>query len=302
VVFDGERAIGVKISIGGPGGKEKLLRADREVVVSAGAYGSPHLLLRSGVGPADELTPFGIPVVADLPVGRDLQDHVLSPVNFLTDEESLITAMSPANVAALYEAGRGPLTSNIAEAGGFIATRSGMAGPDVQFASGPVLFFEEGTGVPKVHGMVIAVASLTSASRGRVSLRSSAPDAAPRILHNYLQAPQDRLSMIEGLRAAMEIANQPAMRKVVTGDFDVPASDRDADLLAYLRRTLMTFFHPTSTCSIGSVVDSELKVFGLDGLRVVDASVMPTVVRGNTNAPTIMIAEKAADLIKAARH
>jgi choline dehydrogenase len=146
--------------------------------------------------------------------------------------------------------------------------------------------------------MVIAVSTLQPQSRGKVTLRSPAPDAAPRIVHNYLQAGEDRRSMIAGLRAAMEIANQPAMRQVVTGHFDVPRSDSDADLLAHARRTAQTQYHPTSTCAIGSVVDSELAVLGLQGLRVVDASVMPAVVRGNTNAPTIMIAEKAADCIK----
>jgi choline dehydrogenase-like flavoprotein len=302
VVFDGKRATDVEISTGCPGGEVQPLRAECEVVLSAGSYGSPHLLLLSGVGPAADLTPFGIPVVQDLPVGQGLQDHVLCAVNYLSYEESLITAMSPANLAELQRAGRGPLTSNIDEAGGFIETRSGLTGPDIQFHSGPVLFFDEGLGVPQVHGTVLAVSMVSPQSRGKVSLRSAAPDAAPRILHNYLEAEEDRRSMVAGLRVALEIAAQPAMRKVITGDFDVPASDRDADLLAHARRTVQTQYHPTSTCAIGSVVDSELKVLGLEGLRVVDASVMPAVVRGNTNAPTIMIAEKAADLIKAAQH
>jgi choline dehydrogenase-like flavoprotein len=302
VVFDGERAIGVEISFGGSGGEVTLLRANREVVLSAGSYGSPHLLLLSGVGPAADLGAFGIPVVADLPVGEGLQDHMLCAVNYLSDEESLITAMSPANLAALRESGRGPLTSNIDEGGGFLETRSGLTGPDIEFHSGPVLFFDEGLGAPTAHGTVIAVSTLSPQSRGRVSLRSSAPDAAPRILHNYLQAEEDRRSMIAGLRAAMEIGAQPGMRKVITAPYDVPASDSDADLLAHARAKAQTQYHPTSTCAIGSVVDSELAVLGLDGLRVVDASVMPTVVRGNTNAPTIMIAEKAADLIRDAQH
>ena len=302
VLFDGKRATEVEISTCGSRGEVRLLRAEREVVLSAGTYGSPHLLLLSGVGPAADLTPFGIPVVQDLPVGQGLQDHLLSAVNYLSDEESLITAMSPSNLAALQEDGRGPLTSNIDEGGGFIETCSGLTGPDIQFHSGPVLFFDEGLGVPQVHGTVIAVSTLTPESRGKVSLRSAAPDAAPRIFHNYLQAEKDRRSMIAGLRAALEIGARPAMRKVITGDFDVPASDSDADLLAHARRTAQTQYHPTSTCAIGSVVDSELKVLGLEGLRVVDASVMPTVIRGNTNAPTIMIAERAADLIKAAQH
>jgi choline dehydrogenase-like flavoprotein len=302
VVFEGTRAVGVEISSGRPGGELTLLRADREVVLSAGAYGSPHLLLLSGVGPAADLGVFGIPVLADLPVGEGLQDHALCALNYLSDEESLITAMSPVNLAVLREFGRGPLTSNIDEGGGFLATRSGLAGPDIEFHSGPVLFFDEGLGAPRVHGTVLAVSTLSPASRGQVGLRSTAPDAAPRILHNYLQEAEDRRSMIAGLRAAMEIAARPSMRKVITGSYDVPASDSDADLLAHARAKAQTQYHPTSTCAIGTVVDSDLAVFGLERLRVVDASVMPTVVRGNTNAPTIMIAEKAADLIKATGH
>jgi choline dehydrogenase-like flavoprotein len=210
--------------------------------------------------------------------------------------------MSPANLAALQDTGTGPLTSNIDETGGFIQTRPGLAGPDIQFHAGPVLFFDEGLGAPQVHGTLVAVSMVSPESRGTVSLRSPAPGTAPRIRHNYLQSEEDRRSIIAGLRAAPEISGQPAMRKVITGPFDVPPSDSDVDLLAHARRTAQTQYHPTSTCAIGSVVDSELKVFGLDGLRVVDASVMPTVPRGNTNAPTIMIAERAADLIKAAQH
>jgi choline dehydrogenase-like flavoprotein len=292
VVFDGERAIGVEISSAGPGGEAELLRADREVILSAGSYGSPHLLLLSGVGPAADLGGFGIPVIQDLPVGRGLQDHLLSAVNYLS---------VPASCSAARFAGTGPLTSNIDETGGFIETRPGLTGPDIEFHAGPVLFFDEGLGAPEVHGTVIAVSTLSPESRGTVSLRTAAPGTAPRIRHNYLQTEEDRRSIIAGLRAAMEISGQPAMRKVITAPFDVPASDRDADLLAHARRTAQTQYHPTSTCAIGSVVGSDLKVLGLDGLRVVDASVMPTVPRGNTNAPAIMIAEKAADLIKTAQ-
>jgi choline dehydrogenase len=299
VLFYGERASGVEIELDR---EVRVLRAERETVLSAGAYGSPHLLLLSGVGPAEELAPFGIPAVADLPVGRELQDHMLCALNYLTEGESLLTAMSPANLAELEDAGRGPLSSNIDEAGGHIETRSGLAGPDIQLHSGPTLFYGEGLSAPpQAHGTVLAVSTLSPQSRGAVSLRSADPTAAPRIVHNYLAAEEDRRSVIDGLRAALEIAAQPAMREVIAGDFDVPASDSDADLLAHARASAQTQYHPTSTCAIGSVVDPELKVLGLDGLRVVDASVMPTIVRGNTNAPTIMIAEKAADLIKEAQ-
>ena len=268
-------------------------------MLSAGSYGSPHLLLLSGVGPVVDLSPFDIPTVADLPVGHGLQDHMICAINYFTDEESLITAASPANTAALQERGQGPLTSNIDEAGGFLQSRAGLTGPDVQLHSAPVIFFDEGFGAPTTHGTAIAVSTVSPESRGQVRLRSAYPDAAPRIQHNYLQAEDDCQSMVAGLRAAMEIAHQAPMRTIITGDFDVPASDSDADLLAYARQKAHTQYHPTSTCAIGSVVDPQLRVLGLDGLRVVDASVMPTVVRGNTNAPTIMIAEKAAELIKA---
>jgi choline dehydrogenase len=296
VVFQNERAIGVEIS---SGRQLSLVRAECEVILSAGAYGSPHLLLLSGVGPIADLSPFDIPSVADLPVGQGLQDHMLCAINYFTDEESLITAASPANTAALQELGQGPLTSNIDEAGGFLQTRTDLSGPDIQLHSAPVIFFDEGFGAPPAHGTAIAVSTVSPESRGQVRLRSAYPDAAPRIQHNYLQAEGDRQSMVAGLRAAMEIAHQAPMRTIITGNFDVPPSDTDADLLSHARQKAHTQYHPTSTCAIGSVVDPALRVFGLDGLRVVDASVMPTVVRGNTNAPTIMIAEKAADLIKA---
>ncbi|HEX4246222.1 MAG TPA: GMC family oxidoreductase N-terminal domain-containing protein, partial [Pseudonocardia sp.] len=298
VVFEGDRAAGVELSTGGD---VQVVRAEREVLLAAGSYGSPHLLLLSGVGPAAELTPFGIPVLAELPVGRGLQDHLLCAFNYLTDEESLLAAATPENFAALKERGQGPLTCNIDEGGGFIETRGGLAGPDIQLHSGPVIFCDEGLGAPGVHGTVVAVSLLSPASRGQVGLRSAAPDAAPRIRHNYLREADDRQSVVAGLRAAMEIGSRSAMRKMCTGSYDVPPSDSDADLLAHARRAGQTQYHPTSTCAIGSVVDPELRVYGLTGLRVVDASVMPSVVRGNTNAPTIMIAEKAADLVKAAQ-
>jgi choline dehydrogenase len=300
VVFDGERAAGVEISTGGAGGELTLLRAALEVVLSAGAYGSPQLLMLSGVGPATELAPMQIPVVQDLPVGHQLQDHMLCAINYRTSEESLLTAMSPANLAQLQQSGTGPLASNVEEAGGFVETRTGLDGPDIGLHCGPVLFFDEGLSPPREHGVVVAISTMNPESRGQVRLRSAAPDAPPRIRHNFLQAADDRRSTIAGLRAALDIAHQPALRKVITADFDVPVSDSDADLLAHARRTAHTQYHPTSTCAIGSVVDHQLKVHGIDGLRVVDASVMPRIVRGNTNAPTIMIAEKAADLIKAA--
>nr|WP_272920565.1 GMC oxidoreductase [Streptomyces sp. SID5910] len=165
------------------------------------------------------------------------------------------------------------------------------------FHAAPVLFHQDGLGAPTGHGFSFGPCVLAPTSRGAVMLRSPRPDAAPRIVHNYLTTPQDREVIVAGIRIALEIAAQSAVTDLVTAPFDVPASDTDADLLAWAQRSGQTLYHPTSTCAIGAVVDPELRVYDVPGLRVADASVFPTVPRGNTNAPTIMAAEKAADLI-----
>ncbi|MET8424485.1 GMC oxidoreductase [Nocardia sp. NPDC004860] len=237
--------------------------------------------------------------VHELPVGQHLQDHLAVFLNYRTDRESLMTALTPDHLALLQTEARGPLTSNVGEAGGFVATRPGLAGPDVQFHQAPALFYDEGMGPLLEHGFGFGPCLVNPTSRGELTLRSAAPGTAPRIRHNYLATEDDQQTMIAGLRIALDIAGQTALREVTTGEFSVPASDSDADLLDFARRTAQTLYHPTSTCVIGAVVDPQLRVLGLEGLRVADASVMPTVVRGNTNAPTIMIAEKAADLIAA---
>jgi len=294
VLFEGNRAVGVEI---GRGGEIEQLRANREVILSAGTYGSAHLLLLSGVGPADQLAAFQIGVVQDLPVGQGLQDHLMVLLNYLTNEESLMTALSPDNLALLQSEGRGPLTSNVGEAGGFFETRPGLAGPDVQFHQAPALFYDEGLGAAVAHGFAFGPGVVKPSSRGTVTLRSAAPDIAPRIQHNYLNTEQDRDSILAGLRLALEMAAQPALKDVITAGFRVPDGGTDEELLGFARQNAQTLYHPTSTCAIGSVVDSRLRVLGLEGLRVADASVMPSVVRGNTNAATIMVGEKAADMI-----
>ncbi|MEU6187851.1 GMC family oxidoreductase N-terminal domain-containing protein [Nocardia sp. NPDC047038] len=294
VVIENGRATGVVI---GRDGSTEVIQARREVVLAAGAYGSAHLLLLSGVGPAEQLSAFGIETIRDLPVGRNLQDHLSVFLNYRTDRESLMTALTPENLALLQEQGRGPLTSNIGEAGGFIETRGGLGGPDIQFHMAPVLFHGEGMGAATEHGYAFGPCLINPTSRGEVTLRSASPGTAPRIQHNYLQTEEDRQSVIAGLRSALGIADQPALRELTTGEFSTPTGDSDADLLDFAARTAQTLYHPTSTCAIGAVVDPRLRVLGLRGLRVADASVMPSVVRGNTNAPTIMIGEKASDMV-----
>ncbi|WP_308294977.1 GMC family oxidoreductase N-terminal domain-containing protein [Streptomyces sp. NK08204] len=297
VVIDGGRATGVEVE---RDGTVEVVRAEREVILSAGAYESPKLLMLSGIGPAGALSAFGIDVVRDLPVGQGLQDHYMALLNFRAKGESLLGAASPENAALLQSEGRGWLTSNIGESGGFFQTRDGLAGPDVQFHAAPVLFHQEGLGPATEHGLAFGPCVVSPTSRGAVTLRAPRPDTAPRIVHNYLTTAEDRDSIVAGVRIALEIAKQQAVADLVTGSFDVPASDSDADVLDWAKRAGQTLYHPTSTCAIGSVVDPELRVFDVAGLRVVDASVFPAVPRGNTNAPTIMAAEKAADLITAA--
>ncbi|MGW4391687.1 GMC family oxidoreductase [Streptomyces sp. NPDC004685] len=295
VVIEGGRATGVEME---RHGAVEVVHAEREVILSAGAYESPKLLMLSGIGPAAALSAFGIEVVRDLPVGQGLQDHYMTLLNFRTDTESLISAASATSAALLQSEGRGPLTSNIGEAGGFFRSREGLGAPDLQFHAAAVLFHQEGLGPAAEHGFAFGPCVLSPTSRGTVTLRSPRPDAAPRIVHNYLTTAEDRDCIVAGTRIALEIAAQGAVADLVTGPYDVPASDSDADLLAWAKRSGQTLYHPTSTCAIGSVVDPELRVYDVPGLRVVDASVFPTVTRGNTNAPTIMAAEKAADLIR----
>jgi choline dehydrogenase-like flavoprotein len=294
LLLEGTRAVGVEVD------QNDALREIRagEVILSAGSYQSPQILLLSGIGPAEDLELAGIPQVHELPVGRGLQDHVATWITYTTDEPSLLTVETEENMALLESEGRGPLTSNFAESGGFIRTREGLEAPDIQLHAIPILFPEGGAGEILVDGWALSACLLRPTSTGFVKLRSRVPTAKPRILHNYVGSEEDRATLIAGVRRCMEIAEQPALRAVSTSAYGVPDGDDDASLTAHIERNSSTLYHPIGTCAMGSVVDAELRVLGVEGLRVVDASVMPTLVRGNTNAPTIMIAERAADLIR----
>jgi choline dehydrogenase len=294
LVFEGGRVVGVEVA---RYGKLETVRAERELILSAGAYQSPVLLMLSGIGPADDLGFFGLPVRQDLPVGHNLQDHCMVNVNYLTDEPGLFGIFTPENFALLEREGRGPLTSNYPEAGGFFRTRSGLDAPDVEFHFAAAPFFDEGLTPPPDNGFAFGPVIVKPTSRGKVGLRTPMPDSKPTVLCNFLTTEEDRASVLAGVRIALEIASQPSLRAIQREPLSVPDSDSEKDILAWVERSSQTVYHPTSTCAIGSVVDPELRVYGVQGLRVVDASVMPTITRGNTHAPTLMIAEKASDLI-----
>jgi choline dehydrogenase len=179
----------------------------------------------------------------------------------------------------------------------FLSTRGDESVPDCQFEMAPAMYFDEGLPAPFDHAFTMTTSILKPASRGIVALRSARPDAKPRIYRNYLAAGHDRATLIDSVRLAMDLFAQPNLSKVRRAPFSVPASGAEADIVACIKQRMGTNYHPACTCAIGSVVDSDLRVFGTEGLRVADASVMPSIVRGNTNAAVIAIAEKAAGIL-----
>ncbi|MDG5805314.1 GMC family oxidoreductase N-terminal domain-containing protein [Streptomyces ossamyceticus] len=295
VLFEGTRAVGVEAS---HGGAVVQLRARREVVVCAGSYNSPKLLMLSGLGRPADLEPMGITPLADLPVGENLQDHPHIPLVYLSDTRTKETDFTPENLARWRDTADGPMSSNLGEAGGFLRTLPHLDAPDVQVTASPAMFLDEGLTAPYDHAFMLGPTLLRPTSRGKVSLRTTMPGSEPRIVHNYLTTEEDRQTAVRGVRMLLEVAEQPAFKTHRRAPLSVPESESEADVLRFARRVMNSLFHPVGTCAIGGVVDPCLKVLGVDGLRVVDASVMPTLVRGNTNAATIMIGERAADLIR----
>jgi len=299
ILFDGTRAVGVEAS---QLGEISEYRAEREVILAAGAYGSPQLLMLSGVGPAEHLTMKEIEVLLDQPeVGENLSDHPATQMVFNTPEEvSLLLALEPEALAEFEASQSGPLTSNLAEGGGFVRLESGASAPDVQFHAAGVQILDEGMADPTAHGVWMSPCVLQPESRGSVRLQNNDPTGMPVIRNNNYSTEKDMRTAVDALRLMMEIARQPAMEPYCVNADLAPASDSEDDLRAHVRQTTYLVYHPVGTCSMGTVVDDQLRVSGLEGLRVVDASVMPMVPRGNTNAPTIAIAERAADLIRGA--
>ncbi len=302
IIWEKKRAAGVIMY---EEAKKHAVKARREVILSAGAYNSPQLLMLSGIGDSKELTSLGIEVKSDLPgVGKNLQDHLIVPMVFDTYEQATLeSARSVTSLVNYLVWAEGPLSSNVAEAGGFIKTLPDLSAPDIQFHFGPGYFYNHGIGIPKKgNGFSLGPTLLKPESMGEVKLASPHGSAAPIIDHAYLQAEADLQTLIRGLKAAMKIVDAPSLRKHFKG-FHLPDKRlrTEEEMAQHIRRHAQTLYHPVGTARMGkdklAVVDARLKVKGVEGLRVVDASVMPTIVRGNTNAPVIAIAEKGADLI-----
>ncbi|HEX2084663.1 MAG TPA: FAD-dependent oxidoreductase [Solirubrobacteraceae bacterium] len=297
IVFEGGRAVGVEAS---RLDEVEVFRAEREVILCGGAYNSPQLLQLSGVGPAEHLTMKEIEVVHDAPqVGENLSDHPAVSLVFTTPEPvSLLVALESAALEEFETQQTGPLTSNFAEAGAFVRLGDGLDAPDLQYHAVPVQIVDEGQSDPTEHGIWMGPCVLQPESRGSVRLASNDPTAKPIIRHNYYAAEADVQTQMRGIRHLLEIARQPALRPYCAQPFTVPESESDDDLREHIAAYTGTLYHPVGTCAIGSVVDAELRVQGVEGVRVVDASVMPMVPRGNTNAPVIALAERAADVIR----
>jgi choline dehydrogenase len=308
IVFEGRRAVGLEY-----GQEGVLCRArGREIILAGGSINSPQLLQLSGVGPAELLQGLGIAVVHDLPaVGENLQDHLNSRVvcrvrGVDTLNEISRNRLLQARAGLEWAFGRrGPLMMGAAPIGLFVRTRPGLDSPDVQYQFLAGSFVTPGKVMHDFPGCQLTCIPCRPESRGWIRIRSPYPAIPPAIQPNYLSTQTDKDTLIAGLRIARKVLQTPAMRELVTGEFlPGPATETDDEWLEHIRQTAGTTFHPTSTCMMGvderAVVDPELRVRGIDGLRVIDASVMPTVVSGNTNATVIMIAEKGADMIRAA--
>ncbi|MFP6835555.1 MAG: GMC family oxidoreductase N-terminal domain-containing protein [Pseudomonadales bacterium] len=307
VLFDGKVVSGLEVARNG--GVLENVRA-RQVILCGGAINSPQLLELSGIGGGELLQRLGINVVHDLPeVGENLQDHVMTKAVYGTHPDQSINRevqgwrLLPTAMKWLFLR-RGPLTTGSAPVGGFWYSRDGLEAPDLQihFASGATLYNSEGRIRPMpIPAMTAVVNQSRPESVGSIHIDGIEPGQPPLIQANYLDSEVDRQTLIRGLRMIVGIFETEAMGAMVTGRLapDVDMSSDD-ELLEYIRNDASTTFHPTSTCRIGSVVDANLRVQGVAGLSVADASVMPYVVSGNTNAATIMIAEKAADLFLAA--
>jgi choline dehydrogenase len=299
IVWEGTRAIGMEVD---HLSETRIVYAEREIVLAAGAYQSPHLLLLSGVGPADELREAGVEPRVDLPgVGRNLHDHAGSLLALPTITPHLLSGDTSAEEQELLSQGQGPMIWN--EAGAFLRSNPSLEAPDLQFHSVLGVSYDEGLGPATRHGISFGPYVARPRSRGWVKLRTCEPYSKPRIQHNFLADESDRIRLRDGIRLGLEIARQSALATHLadTGDAAkqgfIPESESDQAIDEFLARTTFAFYHPVGSCAMGSVTDPMLRVRGVEGVRVADTSVMPQVPTGNTNAPAIMIGERAAHVI-----
>lgn len=307
LIADG-RATGVEATVAG---RCRTLRARREVIVCAGAINAPQLLMLSGIGPGAELQALGLPVLADRPgVGRNLQDHlqirgVYKTRDRITLNDQVNNPVRKLLMGIEYILRRtGPLTIGASSVGVFARTDPGLAEPDVQFHIQPLSADKPGDGLHRFSAFTSSVCQLRPESRGTIRLTSPDPTVHPAIHPNYLATATDQRVAVAGMKLSRRIAAAPALAALIAGEHDPgPGVDSDEELLEHARNSATTIYHPVGTCKMGSdamaVVDERLRVHGVRGLRVADASIMPTLVSGNTNAPAIMIGEKASDMIRA---
>lgn len=314
VVFEGKRAIGVELECDG---ESRIVSARREVILAAGAYHSPKLLMLSGIGPAQHLVDLGIPVISDCAaVGADLQDHYILPMSWQLNPEAfsynreLSGARLVWNVLRYFATRQGAMTIPAAQTGAFVKSDPRLDQPDIQFHCLPVsgeLDSASANGKPHLSsypGLTLAPTVLRPESRGHVRLASPDPRAVPEIVHNYLEARADRELSLKAMRMTRMLAEAPSLARLIEREaYPGPAAVDDEALLDYARRTGNTGYHPVGTCRMGldeaAVTDPQLRVRGVEGLRVIDASVMPRLISGNTNAAAILIGDKGSDLVLA---
>ena len=306
--LDGGRATGVTYH--DRAGRTHSLRAAREVILSAGAINSPQILMLSGIGDADHLQANGIAVQHNLPgVGRAMQDHLQARLVYKCNEPTLNdevrSLFNQARIALRYVWNRtGPMAMAASLATGFMCTRDDVETPDIQFHVQPWSADSPGEGVHPFSAFTMSVCQLRPHSRGHIALNGPDPRSYPKIHANYLAEEQDRRTMVEGVNIARRIAQHAPLAQKIATAFRPPAElamDDYDGTLEFVRNNSVSIYHPTGTCKMGqgpdAVVDAQLRVHGIAGLRVADCSIMPEIVSGNTNAPAIMIGEKASDLV-----